>query len=81
MYTECIIRVTFLERPVHESEFTIHSTIYLLGANLRKEFMNIMNIMNIRTYWKDGLFYKEDEYEPDRKYLYKYLMNKNNIIM
>ncbi|MBU3733928.1 MAG: hypothetical protein FGM30_05445 [Candidatus Fonsibacter sp.] len=23
-----------------------------------------------------GLFYKEDEYEPDRKYLYKYLMNK-----
>jgi len=24
----------------------------------------------------DGLFYKEDEYDLDRKYLYKYLMNK-----
>ena len=35
------------------------------------------NKININIYAvSDGLFYKEDEYEPDRKYLYKYLMNK-----
>jgi len=42
-------------------------------------FMDIYddNKININIYAvSDGLFYKEDEYEPDRKYLYKYLMNK-----
>jgi len=34
------------------------------------------NKININIYaLSHGLFYKEDEYEPDRKYLYKYLMN------
>jgi len=33
--------------------------------------------ININIYAvSDGLFYKVDEYEPDIKYLYKYLMNK-----
>jgi len=42
-------------------------------------FMDIYddNKININIYAvSDGLFYKEDEYEQDRKYLYKYLMNK-----
>ena len=54
MYTECIIRVTFLERPVHEAEFTIHSTIYLLGANLRKEFMN-KTVLTTTNVYRDGI--------------------------
>jgi hypothetical protein len=42
-------------------------------------FMDIYddNKININIYAvSHGLFYKEDEYELDRKYLYKYLMNK-----
>jgi hypothetical protein len=42
-------------------------------------FMDIYddNKININIYAVcHGLFYKEDEYELDRKYLYKYLMNK-----
>ena len=42
-------------------------------------FMDICddNKININIYAVcHGLFYKEDEYEWDKKYLYKYLMNK-----
>lgn len=41
-------------------------------------FMDINNKhdININIYAVDhGLFYKEDEYETDSKYFYKYLMN------
>lgn len=43
-------------------------------------FMNIDNDNNNDVYINiysvsDGLFYKEDEYETDNKYFYKYLMN------
>ena len=41
-------------------------------------FMNIKNIydINIDIYTvSHSLFYKEDEYETDSKYFYKYLMN------
>lgn len=54
MYNECIIRVTFLERPVHDSEFTIHSNIYLLGINLCKEFMN-KTVLTSTNVYRDGM--------------------------
>ena len=42
--------------------------------------MNVDNDNNNDVYIdiysvSDGLFYKEDEYETDNKYFYKYLMN------
>ena len=53
-YTDFKIRITFLEKPSNEDEFSIHSRVYLLDTEYRKKMARNTVITNTNIY-KDGI--------------------------